>query len=536
MREPKMLAFNAEARNKLLSGINKVADAVASTLGPKGRNVAINEAFNVKVTHDGVSVAGSINLEDYFEDMGAELIKAAAQKTSDTAGDGTTVTTVLTQAIINEALQLIQAGANPMTLKKEIEDSLAKVLEELKKLAKEVTTDEEIEHIATISAADPEKGKLVAEAIKKVGSDGVITVEAGKGSETTVEYKQGLEFDRGYATTSPYFVTDQERAEAIVENPYILITDKRLNYSKDVLPIMQKLAETGSRDLVIIAGECVEEALATLVVNKLQGNIKVLAVQAPGYGDRRIDELEDIAILTGGTAILEDSGREIESIQVAELGRASKVITDRDKTVIIGGVGTGVKKRMDTIRQQIKVANTDWDKQIKEQRLAKLAGGVAVINVGAATEVELQEKKKRFVNAVNSTKSAIAEGIVAGGEITLLKLASIMQNNVDFEASRAGGGNPSLGRNILTQALKAPFKRLVSNAGLDYAEVRENLSGKQYPLGIDVEDGHVKDLLEAGIIDPVKVTRSALENSVSIACMVMTTNTLISELPNKEEK
>ena len=406
-----------------------------------------------------------------------------------------------------------------MTLKKEIEDSLSSVLKELEEIKKDITTDEEIMNIATISAADPEKGKIVAEALKKVGSDGVITVEAGKGSETTVEYKQGLEFDRGYATTSPYFVTDQERAEAVIEDPYILITDKRLNYAKDVLPIMQRLVEeTGSKDLVIIAGECVEEALATLVVNKLRGNIKALAVQAPAYGDRRIDELEDIAILTGGTAILEDSGRDIEGIQIAELGRANKVITDRDKTIILGGLGTGVKKRMDTLREQIKVSNTTWDKEIKEQRLAKLAGGVAVINVGAATEVELLEKKKRFVNAVNSTKSAIAEGIVAGGEITLVKLSYTK----DLQP-------------ILRRALRQPFKRLVENAGLDLVDVWSEIKGKQYPYGIDVEDGEVKDLIATGIIDPVKVTRSALENSVSIACMVMTTDTLISELPKEKE-
>ena len=514
----KQLVFNTEAREKLLKGINIVANAVGSTLGPKGRNVAINEAYGPpRVTHDGVSVAGSINLEDYFEDMGAELIKAAAQKTSDTAGDGTTVTTILTQAIINEALQLIQAGTNPMTLKKEIEESLANVLEELTKISKPISTDEEIMNIATISAADPEKGKIVAEALKKVGSDGVITVEAGKGSETTVEYKQGLEFDRGYATTSPYFVTDEERGEAIVEDPYILITDKKLNYAKDVLPLMQRLVEeTGSKDLVIIAGECVEEALATLVVNKLRGNIKALAVQAPAYGDRRIDELEDLAILTGGTAILADSGRDMESIQIVELGRAGKVVMDRDKTTIIGGLGTGVKKRMDSLREQIKASTTTWDKEIKEQRLAKLAGGVAVINVGAATEVELLEKKKRFVNAVNSTKSAIAEGIVAGGEITLLKLASLEEIHP-----------------ILKRALKQPFKRLIENAGYDYADTFHTVF---YPMGFDVEDGEVKDLIVAGIIDPVKVTRSALENSVSIACMVMTTDTLISELPNKDDK
>lgn len=511
----KQLLFDTEARNKLLAGLNKVADAVGSTLGPKGRNVTIWEPYGAPtVTHDGVTVAGAIDLEDKSEDSGAQLIKEAAQKTSNKAGDGTTVTSILTHAIAKEALQNIQAGMNPMVLKKEVEDSLQIALKELDNLKKEIKTDEEIEQIANISAADPEKGKKVAEAFKEVGNEGIITVEDGKSLETTVSYKQGMEIDRGYL--SPYFVTNGDTVEAVIEDAYILLTDKRINYAKDLIPFIERFIQV-SKNLVIFCGECVEEGMAFLVVNKLRGIINVVAVQAPAYGDRRIDELQDIAVLTGGQAILEDSGRSLDSVQIEELGRAEKVIVDRDKTVIINGKGDATG-RIAELREQLKLANTDFDKQIKEQRLAKLAGSVAVIHIGAASDVEMKEKRKRFVNAINASKAAVSDGIVAGGEITLLAL------------SKLDGLNP-----IFREALKQPFIRLVTNAGLDYAEVREKMAGKNYPYGIDVMDGEVKDLIRAGIIDPVKVTRSALENSVSVAGMVMTNNTIIAPI-EKEEK
>lgn len=501
------LKFNSEARESLLKGINIVADAVSATLGPRGRNVAIErpaQGLPALVVHDGVTVARSIILKDPFQNMGAQLLVEAASQTNNTAGDGTTTATVLAQAIANEALKVIEAGANPMVVKKGIEDALELVLEELKKLAKDVTTDEEIEQIATISSASPELGKLVAEALDKVGKDGVVTVEEGKDFNTYIEYKQGMEIDRGYL--SSYFVTKPETHESIIEDAFVLLTDKKINYGYQLVPFLEKFVQAGHKNLVIFAGEVVEEGMATLVVNKLRGGLNVVAITAPAYGGRRIDELEDLAILTGGKVILHESGREIESVELEELGRADKVVSDRDKTIITGGKGTSeaIQGRMDQIRKQLESSNTQYDKDIKKQRLAKLAGGVAVINVGAPTEPELKEKKERVIDAVNATKAAIAEGIVAGGEITLLRLSKLTTG-------------------ILAEALKQPFKRLVENAGLEYAEVREMLSGKEYPMGIDVTDGTVKDLIKAGVIDPVKVTRSALQNAVSVALMIATT-------------
>lgn len=512
---PVKILFGREAKEKMMKGINLLAEAVGSTLGPRSRLVGINNPFTTPdLYRDGVTVARRINLEDPFEDMGAELLKAAAIKTNETAGDGTTVTTILTHAIIKEALQSIAAGVNPMTLKKEIEEAKDRILEDLKKLSKPIKTDEEIEQIATISAADSEIGKMVAEALLKVGKDGIVTVEQGKGLTTTVDYKQGMEIDRGYL--SPYFVTDQATVEAIVEEPYILITDKKLNYAHDLVPLVEKLLPI-SKNLVIFAGEVVEEAMALLVANKIRGAINVVAVQAPAYGGRRVDELEDLAILTGGTAILEDSGRTLDSVEVAELGRAEKIVVDRDKTVIFTGKGDdkAIQARIDNLKDQMKLANTDFDKDIKEQRLAKLAGKVAVINVGATTEIEATEKKERVIDSVNATKAGIEEGVVAGGEITLLEL------------SRNSEG-------ILQRALKAPFKKLMENAGFDYGDIREKMAGNNYPFGVDVTTGEVTDLIKIGIIDPVKVTRSAIENAVSVAVMVITTDALISEVEKKE--
>ncbi|MFZ5845734.1 MAG: chaperonin GroEL, partial [Patescibacteria group bacterium] len=416
----------------------------------------------------------------------------------------------------------------PMLLKSQIEEALKVILDELKKLAEEVKDPKEIEQVATISSTDPVLGKLIAEAFNKVGKDGVITVDAGKTFETTVEYKQGMEIDRGYL--SPYFVTNQDTVEAVIEEPYILITDKRINWSHEIVPFLETLVKNNIKNVVIFAGEVVEEAMATLVVNRLRGAFNICAIQAPAYGDRRKDELEDIAVLTGGQIILDESGRDLKSVQIEELGRADKVVADRDKSVIINGWGKkgAIDKRVAELKAQLKVANTDFDRMIKEERMAKLAGGVAVINVGAITEVELKDKIERVIDAKNATKAAVEEGIVAGGEIALLHVANSL-------LAWGKPQEPSLGGKILLEALKSPFKRIIENSGLDYAEIREKMSGHSYPEGVDVTDGQIKNLIEAGIIDPVKVTRSALENAVSVAIMVCTTSTLITDYKEKND-
>jgi chaperonin GroEL len=503
------LKFNTEARESLLKGVNTLAEAVASTLGPKGRNVVIEQlSGHHLVVHDGVTVARSINLKDPFEKVGADLIKEAAQKTNDIAGDGTTTATIIAQAIVSEALQAIEKGENPQTIKKEIEDALVVVLEELKKLTKEITTDEEVEQVASISSSNPQLGKLVAEALKKVGVDGVVTVEEGNTFETTIEYRQGLEVDKGYL--SPYFVTDKAKNEAILDNPYILLTDMKISHNYDILPFLEKFLDDDRKDLVIFASTVDDEALQTLVINNIRENkpINVIAVQAPSFGLRRLDELEDLAVLTGGKVISMDSGRELKSVLIEELGRADKITSSRDKTVIMGGKGSteALERRMDDLRTQIKEASTDYEKDVKKQRLAKLSGGIAVINVGGNSEIEVREKKERVIDAVNATKAAIEEGIVAGGEITLHQISDI---------------NSLLGR-----ALLQPYYQLLDNAGL---KAEENIVEKGYPYGMDVMDGQVKDLIKTGIIDPVKVTRTALENAVSVACMIITCACVIAE-------
>lgn len=513
---PNILKFDSEARQKLLDGLNTVADAVGATLGPKGRNVAIEQGpLTPHVVHDGVTVARSITLKDPFENMGAQLIKSSAQKTNDKAGDGTTTATVLAQAIANEGLKRIAAGENPMTLKKEIEDSLQVVLTKLGKLAKQVETDEELEQIATISSSDPELGTLIAQAVKKVGKDGVVTVEEGSGFETSVDYKQGMEIERGYL--SPYFITDPARSECVYNDAYLLITDQKISHNFELMPFLEKFFKDGKKPLVIMASTVDDEALATLVVNRLKGGFEVCAIQAPSWGPRRLDELEDIAVLTGGVVITQDSGRALESVQLEELGRADKIVISRDNTVITGGKGAkkAIERRVDDLKSQIELATTDYDKDIKKQRMAKLVGGVAVINVGGTTEVELKERKERVIDAVNATKAAIEDGIVAGGELTLLRLSVKCKG-------------------VLGTAMREPFKKLMENAGFEYGDVAASMFGQPYPFGIDVTDGEVKDLILAGIIDPVKVTRSALENAVSIATMIMTTNVLIVE--DREDK
>jgi len=519
-RFPVNLKFKNEAREGLLKGINIVADAVSTTLGPKGRNVAINlPGLPPTVIHDGVGVAKKIDLTNEWEDMGAQLVKEAALQTSKKAGDGTTTSTILARAIATEGFENIVAGANPMTLKAEIEEAYQIVSKYIKELSVDISTLEKKEQVATISAASPEIGKMIAEVVHKVGEHGLINIEESKSFDTYVEYKQGLEFDRGYA--SYYFVTDQAKNEAVIENPYILITDIKINRGYQIVPFLEMLNKKGIRDLVII-GEVLEDALATLVLNRVKAGLRVVSVQPPAYGDRQIHELEDMAILTGATLIPDDSGRELKSVVVEELGRADKFVADVDKSKIIGGRGekTAVEGRIAELEKAIKNANTPYDAEIKTQRLAKLAGTAAVIFVGAVSDPELSDKKERVDDAVNATKAAVEEGIVAGGEITLLHISSL-----DIFPN-------TLGAKILREALKAPFKKLMENSGYDYAEVWGKV---KYPVGIDVMDGKQKDLIKSGVIDPTKVCRLALENAVSVATMAMTTDVLISEPYEKED-
>lgn len=526
----KELLFDEQAREKLLKGIEIVAKAVGSTLGPKGRNVAVDQYPDMDITpavlHDGVSVARSINLVDRFEDMGARLVKDAALKTNEIAGDGTTTSTILAHAIVKEALKVVAAGENPMTIKQEIEDSLKSVLTELNRLKKDVKKDEEVRQVAEISSASQEIGRLVSEALGKIGLDGSVTVEEGKSMDTYVEYKDGMEIERGYL--SPYFVTNQERDEAILLNPAILLTDKKLNYAHDLMPFLESFVKTGRKDLLVVGGEIIEEALGVLVVNKLRGTLNVVAIQAPNFGDRRIDELWDLATITGGIPLLEDEGRKLDAVGLEQLGLADKVIISREKTIFIGGGGKkeATSKRVSELKEQLKSKTiTPYDRDIKEARLARLAGKVGVIHVGAATEVEMKEKKERVIDAVSASKAAMEEGIVAGGEVALLYASTS-----PFVKFLGVGGV------ILKEALKQPFKVLLSNSGYDYAEVLQKMSGKEYPFGVDVMDGAVKDLIKSGIIDPVKVTRSALENAVSVGVMAITTNCLIVDKPEIGEK
>ncbi|RJP47748.1 MAG: chaperonin GroEL, partial [Armatimonadetes bacterium] len=516
--------FDSEAREKLLKGINILTEAVASTLGPKGRNVAIDKKWGApNVVHDGVTVAKEVELEDPFENMGAQLIKEAASKTNDVAGDGTTTATILTQAVVSEGLKNIQAGSNPMILRQGIDLAVMTLVEELKKMSKKLTTPEEITQVATISAQNADIGQKISEAIAKVGKDGVITVEEGKTLEMEVEYKEGMEFDKGYA--SPYFVSDADKMEASIEDAYILITDKKISAMQDLLPFLEKFVQV-SKNLVIIADDIEGEALASLVVNKLRGVFNVLAVQAPGFGDRRKAMLEDIAILTGGTVISEDTGRKFESVEVTDLGRAGRITSSKDSTLIVDGKGdkNQIDTRITQIRRELDKTDSEFDREKLQERLAKLTGGVAVINVGAATEIEMKEKKERVIDAVAATKAAIEEGIVPGGEIALLR-AAVVLDSIEVD------GEVKVGVQIVRKAIEQPFRKLVNNAGLDegifLAKVLEN-SGN---MGVDVIDGTVKDLVKAGVIDPVKVTRSALQNAASVAIMVMTTNVLITDKP-----
>ena len=531
----KQLVFSGDARRKLRNGINVVAESVSSTLGPKGRNVAIDRKFgSPTVTHDGVSVAKEIELEDPFENMGAQLLKEAATKTNDIAGDGTTTSTVLAHAIVNEGLKALEAGYNPMLLKNGIEMATDAVSEELRKVAVKIDTKEEIGYVATNSAADTEIGGLIADVMDKVGKDGVITVEESKSLQFETEYVEGMQFDRGYL--SPYFITDSEQMEASIADPYILIHEKKISAAQDIVPLLEKLVQLGKRELVIIAEDIDGEALATLVLNKLRGMLNVLAVKAPGFGDRRKAMLQDIAILTGGTVIAEETGRKLESTTVQDLGRAEKVVSDKENTTVIGGKGDkgAITARIKEIRAEIDKSTSDYDREKLQERLAKLSGGVAIIRVGAATETELKEKKHRVEDALSAARAAVEEGIVPGGEISLINAA------VALDKLKAGNEETKVGINIVRKALEAPIRKLSANAGQDGSviidTVRRTAAEKDNKnIGYNVLTDEYTDMIKAGVIDPVKVVRGALENAASIAAMILTTDVLITDIPEEEK-
>ena len=530
---PKQLIFTEDARKSLKRGVDTMANAVKTTLGPKGRNVAVDKKFGAPtVTHDGVTVAREIELEDPFENMGAQLLKEAATKTNDIAGDGTTTSIVLAQAMVHEGMKNIAAGANAMVLKRGLEKGVAAVVAELKKQAREVKGKEEIGQIAGISAADEEIGKLIAEVMDKVGRDGVITVEESKTLQFETEYVEGMQIDRGYI--SAYFVTNADKMESVIEDPYILITDKKISAITDILPVLEKLVQV-TKNLVIVAEDVDGEALATLVVNKLRGTLNVLAVKAPGFGDRRKAMLEDIAILTGGKVISEEIGRKIDATTVQDLGRARRVTANKDETTFVEGHGSqdAIMGRVKQIKALIEETTSDFDKEKLNERLAKLAGGVAVIKVGAATEIELKEKKHRVEDALSAARAAVEEGILPGGEVSLINAVKAL-DTVKTE------GDEKTGVMILKKALEEPFRQLTFNAGQDGSVLidavrRKQAESKTGTWGYDVMTGQVVDLFEAGIIDPLKVTRSALENAASVASMILTTEALITDLPEKEK-
>src|SRR5574341_933332 len=534
----KQLVFSEDARRKLKNGMNTVANAVSATLGPKGRNVAVDRKFgSPTITHDGVSVAKEIELEDPYENMAAQLLKEADTKTNDIAGDGTTTSTVLAHAVVTEGLKNLAAGFNPMLLKHGIEAATDIVVESLRKQSQKIDTKEEIASVATNSAADEEIGNLIAEVMDKVGKDGVITVEESKSLQFETEYVEGMQFDRGYI--SSYFITSPDAMEAVINEAYILIYDKKISAAADIVPVLEKLVQIGKRELVIIAEDVDGEALATLVLNKLRGMLNVLAVKAPGFGDRRKAMLQDIAVLTGGTVISEETGRKLETITLQDLGRAEKVTADKENTTIVGGKGTkaAIEGRIKEIRAEIEKSTSDYDKEKLNERLAKLVGGVAIIKVGAPTETELKEKKHRVEDALSAARAAQDEGIVPGGEISLInavnKLDKMLKGSEEDEEIRVG-------INIVKKALEAPIRKLASNAGQDGSVIidtvrRKAAEEKNKNIGYNVLTADYEDMIKAGIIDPVKVVRGALENAASIAAMMLTTDVLITDIPEKEK-
>ena len=530
----KQLAFSEDARRRLKDGIDVLANAVATTLGPKGRNVALDRKFgSPTITHDGVTVAKEVELEDPYENMGAQLIKEAATKTNDIAGDGTTTSTVLAHAMVSDGLKNLSAGANPMMLKRGIERAAKEVADALSGMAIDVTTKEEIASVAAISAQDTDIGELIAEVMDKVGKDGVITVEESKGLEFETEYVEGMQFDRGYI--SPYFVTDPENMESMIEGPYVLIHDKKISAATDIVPLLEKLVQVGKRDLVVIAEDIDGEALATLVLNKLRGMLNVLAVKAPGFGDRRKAMLQDIAVLTGGTVITEELGRKLESVTINDLGQAGKVSSTKDDTTVIEGKGDSdkIKGRIEEIKVEIDRSTSDYDKEKLQERLAKLSGGVAVIRVGAATETELKEKKHRVEDALSATRAAVEEGIVPGGGVALVNALKSIEKLSDDDP------DINTGIKVVRSALEMPLRGITRNAGKEGAVILEGVRRKQEEaknenIGYDVLSGEYVDMVEAGIIDPAKVTKGALENAASIAAMILTTEALITDIPEDD--
>jgi chaperonin GroEL len=524
----KMILYDEEARRALERGVNLVADAVKVTLGPKGRNVVLEKKWgSPSITKDGVTVAKEVELQDPFENMGAQLCREVASKTNDVAGDGTTTATVLAQAIVAEGLKYVAAGGNPILVKRGIEMAVEKAVEEIKKLAIPVSTKEDVEHVASIAGNDPEIGKVIAEAMEKVGKDGVITVEESKGTTTTLEVVEGMQFDRGYI--SPYFVTDPERMEAVLEDVYLLIHEKKISNAQDLIPLLERIA-SARKPLLIIAEDVEGDALATLVVNKIRGVLNVAAVKAPGFGERRKAMLEDIAILTGGKFLSEDLGIKLENVDLSMLGRAKKVIVAKEETTIVEGAGSrdAVMGRINQIKKQIEETESNYDREKLQERLAKLAGGVAVIKVGAATETELKEKKHRFEDALSATRAAVEEGIVPGGGVTYLNVIPALNGIGETPDEQHGVA-------IVRRALEEPLRQIAGNAGLEGSVVVERVKNMEKGWGLDALTGEYVDMVKAGIVDPVKVTRSALQNAASIAGMLLTTEALVVEKPEKKE-
>jgi len=526
----KQITFSEDARRNVLKGVETLSSAVKVTLGPKGRNVVIEKKFgSPTITKDGVTVAKEIELEDAFENIGAQLVKEVAEKTSDTAGDGTTTATVLAELFFREGIKNVAAGANPMALKRGIDKATQTVVGELRKLSKPIKDKKEIAQVGAIAAnSDTTIGDLIADAMEKVGKDGVITVEEAKSTATTLEVVEGMQFDQGYL--SPYFVTDTEKMVCILEEPYILIYEKKISNLKDMLPLLEKIARSG-KPLLVIAEDVEGEALATLVVNKIRGTLACSSVKAPGYGDRRKAMLEDIAVLTGGKAISEELGRKLESIGLDDLGRAKRVRIDKENTTIIEGAGKtqAIQGRISQIKKQMEDTDSDYDREKLQERLAKLAGGVAVINVGAATETEMKEKKARVEDALHATRAAVEEGVIPGGGVALIRaLPSIEKLKLQ--------GDEQIGLSIVRRAIEEPIRQLVGNAGLEGSIVVEKVRGEKTNAGFDVEQGKIVDMLDAGIIDPTKVTRTALENAASIASLLITTECVVADKPEKEDK
>jgi len=527
----KQIVYTDEARRKVKTGVDKLANAVKVTLGPKGRYVVLDKKFgSPTITNDGVTIAKEIELEEPFENMGAQLVREVASKTNDVAGDGTTTACVLAQSIISEGLRNITAGANAIHIKKGIDKAVNVVVEEIKKISKSVKGKEEIEQIASISANDKEIGKLIADAMDKVGKDGVITVEEGKSAETTLEVVEGMQFDRGYI--SPYFVTDAERMEAAYDDPLIVITDKKISAMQDFLPLLEKIAQQG-KPFIIIAEDIEGEALATLVVNKLRGTLKVVAVKAPGFGDRRKEMLQDIAILTGGQVISEEAGMKLDKATVDMLGQAKRVVVDKENTTIVSGLGDKkeIEKRIAQIRKQIDETKSDYDREKLQERLAKLVGGVAVINVGAATETEMKAKKFKIEDAMHATRAGVEEGIVPGGGVALLRAS------LALEKIKAADIDEQTGINIVRRAIEEPIRQIAENAGIDGAIVVDKIkASKDVNFGYNAETGEYVDMVKSGIVDPVKVTRTALQNASSIAGLLLTTDALVTDIPEKKDK